>query len=255
MRRFQMLQVGQCLPGFEEPTARAPWPVWKNSSKAKVRPPEPPAKSLAVRAYYQLEALDERTRLPGHANGVVGRMGLAVARALAFRLMNYDTGELDPSYDTIARKGSISRSSAAEGLRNLKAVGYLSWIRRCSEDRDEDGRFTLRQDTNLYRLHPPSEWNHPLPPEAPPPEAGTWGDHPPMQRGTVEAGTYDHEYELMEMEADKGNGCSQDLARLMRDRMAEAKAENQAFPRSPATGLNQSGVKNITVDAGRNRSG
>jgi hypothetical protein len=37
------------------------------------------------------------------------------------------------------------------------------------------------QETNAYASLPPSQWRgYYEPPEAPPPQPGTWGDHPPI---------------------------------------------------------------------------
>ena len=78
-----------------------------------------------------------------------------------------------------AEPASASAASAG-GLVKLKAAGVLNWLRRCVEDWI-DGRFTLRQETNAYAVLPCSQWRgYSAPPPAPPPDRGTWGDHPPL---------------------------------------------------------------------------
>ncbi|MBK8177236.1 MAG: hypothetical protein IPK66_18860 [Rhodospirillales bacterium] len=42
----------------------------------------------------------------------------------------------------------------------------------------ENGRYTLRQDTNAYAVLPAECWDQTAAP--PQPEAGTWGDQPPL---------------------------------------------------------------------------
>ena len=70
--------------------------------------------------------------------------------------------------------------SVARGLQKLKAAGVLNWIRRCVEN-IQDGRFTLAQETNAYAVLPATQWRgYQAPPPAPPPDRGTWGDHPPL---------------------------------------------------------------------------
>jgi hypothetical protein len=54
--------------------------------------------------------------------------------------------EQDPA--DAARAACISVRSVARGLRKLKAAGVLNWQRRCSEGRDQAGRWRLEQDTN-----------------------------------------------------------------------------------------------------------
>ena len=41
---------------------------------------------------------------------------------------------------------------------------------RCEEDRDEEGRFRLRQRTNAYGLQPPGQWKGYREADPPPPD-------------------------------------------------------------------------------------
>jgi hypothetical protein len=169
--------ISATLPGLQGPKTYAPSPVWSGSTTLPVKFLKL-SKAEANRLYYQAEALDAQTRPPGHQDGAIGRNGLAILRALLFRCLGRDTGRLDPSYDTIARLARISRSSVARGLKALRAAGVIHWQRR-SRDRVEDGRFILEQDTNAYAVLPSSMWRgFRARPAAPPPEPGTWGDHP-----------------------------------------------------------------------------
>ncbi len=98
--------------------------------------------------------------------------------ALIFGFLDFRTGQLDPGYAALAREACISIRSVARGLQNLKLAGVLNWVRRCAESW-KDGRFALEQETNAYAILPASQWRgYREPPEAPPPQPGTWGDHP-----------------------------------------------------------------------------
>src|SRR5208283_5044657 len=124
-----------------------------------------------------------RTRLPDasrrqfHAHPARPHR-LGGLHALIFDFLDFRTGQLDPAQKTIAQKAGISPRSAARGLANLKLSGVLNWLRRCKES-FTGGRFTLEQETNAYAILPSSQWRgYVEPPEAPPPQSGTWGDHP-----------------------------------------------------------------------------
>ena len=199
-------------------TGRAVWPVWKHSARHQVKPAKPPSRQEAQRLYYRLEAFERQTRAPGRQDGSVTRNGLAIARALLFGFLNYRTGQLDPSYETIAGKACISIRSVARGLRALKAIGFLQWVRRCVEV-NRDGRYSLEQDSNLYVINHASAWQgYTAPPEPPPPDAGTWGDHPCSTRDPLaEARQEPHrETMLRTLEGDPDNRLALALAKLGR---------------------------------------
>jgi hypothetical protein len=138
-------------------------------------------KKAIVNLWHRARDFERQTRQANRQDGALGRNGLAVLHALIFDFLNHVTRRLDPSYAALARAACISMRSAARGLQRLKAAGVLDWLRRCSEGRDELGRFRLEQDTNAYTIMPATQWKgYRAPPEAPPPAPGTWGDHPPL---------------------------------------------------------------------------
>ncbi len=114
--------------------------------------------------------------------GKIGTIALRVLEALIFGFLNHKTGRLDPSYEAIARKINAGRSTVAEALRWLRALGIITWQRRCRKATGKDGRFELHQDSNAYVILPPSQWRgfRPSAPPAPPPEPDTWGATPPL---------------------------------------------------------------------------
>ena len=169
--------VGDLLDGLGVPkfavtgTQRtyAAWPVWKDSTTAKVRF-APLPKKQATKLYHKARQFERQTRQKGKQDGALGRNGLAVLHALIFDFLDYATGQLDPAYANIARKACRSVRSVARGLANLKLAGVLNWLRRAAETRDEQGRFCLEQDTNAYAVLPSSQWLGFIDqPEAPPP--------------------------------------------------------------------------------------
>ena len=97
----------------------------------------------------------------------------------------------------------------------------VNWLRRCKEEYI-DGRFTLKQESNAYAVLPSSQWHgFSEPPPAPPPAAGTWGDHPPMPSALELASTVRREggslsAQIAALEGDEGNPLARALAGLGR---------------------------------------
>jgi hypothetical protein len=212
---------------------RAPWPVWRDSTTAKVKF-MPLAKKQAVKLYHKARAFERQTRQKGKQNGALGRNGLAVLHTLIFDCLDYVTGQLDPAIKTIAHKACISIASVKRGLRDLKHCGVVNWIRRAAETRDEKGRFCLEQDTNAYGILPASQWLGFIDmPEAPPPHPSTWGATPPLPSAVEQAAE-----ELRHgasrtaqaiLEADPGDELAAAFARLQRT-MQEREAREAAKP-------------------------
>lgn len=175
-------------------------PVWKDSARGDVKfLPLGANRKESRRAAREIfdhalrfERQTARTNVDAfgriHRQGVIGRMGLMVLRALLFKFLNHTSGRLDPSWDSIAHEAIVSRSSVYRALVKLKAAGLLSWIRRCSEAM-EDGRYILTQESSAYGISPASCWKgYRPPPEAPPPDPVTWGAAPPLPALAILAG-------------------------------------------------------------------
>ena len=214
--------VGAFFHGMMPPAPKtyAAWPVWRDSTTKEVKF-QPMPKRQAVKLWHDARRFERQTRQPGKQDGAIGRNGLAVLQALLFDFLNYASGALYPSWAAIADKACISPRSVGRGLVKLKAAGVLNWLRRCVEHWI-DGRFTLRQETNAYAVLPCSQWRgYSAPPPAPPPDPGTWGDHPPMGRAIDLAATVAREggdllARLAALESDSGDDLAVALARLGR---------------------------------------
>ena len=156
------------------------FPVWRGSVRAEVRF-TPLPKKAAARLWHRAREWDRATREPGRHGGKVGRIGLLVLHSLIFDFLNHQTGQLDPSYEGIAKKAGVSRASVGRALVRLKALGILNWVRRCVGEL-RAGRFVLAQERNAYAVQGEGQWQGYMPaPDLPAaPEPGTWGEHPPM---------------------------------------------------------------------------
>ena len=202
------------------PPTRSPYRCRRDSTTKRVRF-APMNRQDAARLYQQAERMECATRRPGRQDGAIGRNGLAVLRAFLFGFLNYKTGRCDPGHAALARRAGISERSVRRGLVALKAAGLVNWLRRCIEAVRE-GRFSLEQTTNAYAVLPSSQWfGWKAAPPAPPPEAGTWGDHPPLPDALTaacqdrQAGS-SHSAFVTALEADPGNGLANALASYAR---------------------------------------
>ena len=167
------------LPGFAGPKTYAAWPVWSDSTTKPIRF-QPLSKKAATKLWHRARDFDRQTHEPGKHGGSVGHAALQVLHALIFDFLNYRTGQLDPSYETIARKANVCVRTVASALRRLRDLGILNWVRRCAESW-QDGRFVLEQETNAYGLLPATQWRGYRPPQEPPaPWPDTWGATPPL---------------------------------------------------------------------------
>ena len=202
------------------PKTYAAWPVWHDSTTKEVRF-QPMKKKEAAKLWHKLRKYENQSKQPGHQDGAIGRNGILIMQSLLFDFLNYVSGALYPSYAAIAEKSGVSLSSVYRGLNKLRDAGVINWVRRCKEDYI-DGRFTLRQESNAYAVLPSSQWNgFSEPPPAPPPAAGTWGDHPPLPCGLDLASTVRREggslsAQITALEGDEGNPLARALAGLGR---------------------------------------
>lgn len=156
------------------------WPVHADSARGPVKF-LPMTRKQAFEIWNRAREWERDTREPGHRGGIIGFAAMRVLDAMLWHFLDRKTGQLDPSYEQIARIAAVGRSAVAEALQKLKSLGLINWVRRCSEE-IVSGRFTLKQDTNAYAVLPPSQWLFftPRRTDPPKPEAGTWGDHPPL---------------------------------------------------------------------------
>ena len=173
------------------------------------------SRAVRARRYANAERFDRATKQAGRHGGVIGHTALKVYHTLLFGFFNLKTGQLDPSYDAIAKRANLCRKAVWMALRRLKALGLINWTRRCSDGQDGAGRFVLRQETNAYQVQPEADWRGFVPaPEVPrTPEVGTWGAPAPV----LDA--------LAQYSADRDMGLSQEAAATALARVAASRQE------------------------------
>ena len=175
--------VSACLPfvaDLRNGVTYAPWPVWSGSTTKNARF-VPMSKKAAIRIYHRAVEWNRRGKLAGRHGGLIGSNVLLVLHTLIFDFLNHRTGRLDPSYSALQRTTRLCRQTIASALAILKQLGIINWMRRCCEDRDECGRFALRQETNAYAILPTTQWRgYVSADEAGSPHPATWGACPPL---------------------------------------------------------------------------
>lgn len=164
------------------PILSSPWPCRKGTVDKTLLRFSPISRKDVNRWFYQASRLAAVAAAPGQ-----GRSLLAVFRSL-MEYTDWRTGRLDPSYAAIARKARYARSTVHKALRLLREIGVITWIPCCTRGTGPDGRFELRQETNVYVFLPPSQWKGYEEPTPPAPEPEAWGATPPLP-SSVEAFT------------------------------------------------------------------
>lgn len=120
----------------------------------------------------------------GERSGPLGSVALDVLR-LFVNLIDFRTGRLEPSITTIMDRLGRSRDTIVRALKNLRAHGFLDWLRRYEPTGNEGRGPQVQQASNAYRLSLPEKARQFLGRfgKAPPPPA----DHGQDQQAWSEA--------------------------------------------------------------------
>ncbi|RUV67799.1 helix-turn-helix domain-containing protein [Mesorhizobium sp. M5C.F.Cr.IN.023.01.1.1] len=111
-------------------------------------------------------------RQPGARNGPLGGVAIELLELFA-NLVDFRTGRLDPSIDTLMLKLRRSRDAIVRALKALRAHGFLDWLRRYVPTGNEGRGPQVQQTSNAYRMSLPEKarqllgrWGvAPLPPD------------------------------------------------------------------------------------------
>lgn len=98
------------------------------------------------------ERFERSRRKKGSRNGPLGTIALEVLREL-LRLVDYKSGRLEPALATLMQRCKRSKDAIVRALSNLRAAGFLDWLRRWSPTQDPNQ--PVKQATNAYRLTMP----------------------------------------------------------------------------------------------------
>ncbi|MCB5205406.1 helix-turn-helix domain-containing protein [Neorhizobium sp. T786] len=92
----------------------------------------------------------------GERSGPLGSVALDVLR-LFVNLIDFRTGRLEPSISTIMDRLGRSRDTIVRALKNLRAHGFIDWLRRYEPTGNEGRGPQVQQASNAYRLSLPEK--------------------------------------------------------------------------------------------------
>ncbi len=150
--------LGLVLP---PPAARCPTPVrrrsyfkgrsegriWQATTRKDVQA------ILRAAEIYNEAGLREKK---GERSGPLGSIALDVLR-LFVNLIDFRTGRLEPSITTIMDRLGRSRDTIVRALKNLRAHGFIDWLRRYEPTGNEGRGPQVQQASNAYRLSLPEK--------------------------------------------------------------------------------------------------
>lgn len=171
------------------PPERCPTPVrrhshFKGRSEGRIwRPTTRKDVQAILRAAEQYNEAGLREK-KGERSGPLGSIALDVLRYFV-NLIDFRTGRLEPSISTIMNRLGRSRDTIVRALKNLRAHGFLDWLRRYEPTGKEGRGPQVQQASNAYRLSLPEKARQFLGRfgKAPPPPA----DHGQDQQAWSEA--------------------------------------------------------------------
>ncbi len=143
-----------------KPAGQCEATIWRGTTRRDTR-----QIVLAARRY------EIAMKPPGKRTGPLGAVALEVLELLA-NLVDYRTGRLEPSLDTMMRKLRRSRDAVVRALKALRDHGFVDWLRRFVPTDNEGSKGPqVRQTSNAYRLAMPAKARACL---------GRYGEAPPL---------------------------------------------------------------------------
>ncbi|MEX0409793.1 helix-turn-helix domain-containing protein [Aquibium sp. LZ166] len=93
-------------------------------------------------------------RAAGQRNGPLGSVAIEILELFA-NLVDFRTGRLEPSIETLMRYLKRSRDAIVRALAALRAHGFVDWLRRYVPTGNEGRGPQVQQTSNAYRLFLP----------------------------------------------------------------------------------------------------
>ena len=160
-RREAWRGSGQAGLGLVMPPAeRCPTPVRRHShirGRSEGRIWRPTTRKDVQAILKAAEIYNEAgLRQKGERSGPLGSVALDVLR-LFVNLIDFRTGRLEPSITTIMDRLGRSRDTIVRALKNLRAHGFIDWLRRYEPTGNEGRGPQVQQTSNAYRLSLPEK--------------------------------------------------------------------------------------------------
>ena len=161
-RRDALRGSGQTALGlvFPPPAERCPTPVRRHShirGRSEGRIWRPTTRKDVQAILKAAEIYNEAgLREKGERSGPLGSVALDVLR-LFVNLIDFRTGRLEPAISTIMARLGRSRDTIVRALKNLRAHGFIDWLRRYEPAGNEGRGPQVQQASNAYRLSLPEK--------------------------------------------------------------------------------------------------
>jgi hypothetical protein len=160
-RRAAWRGSGQAALGLvmPPPLARCPTPVRRHShfkGRSEGRIWRPTNRQEVQKVLLAAKRYELAERQKGERTGPLGSVAIEVLEFFV-NLVDFRTGRLEPSLDTIMGKVRRSRDAVVRALKALRAHGFLDWLRRYEPTGREGSGPQVQQASNAYRLSLPEK--------------------------------------------------------------------------------------------------
>jgi len=141
------------------PPERCPTPVRRHShfkGRSEARIWRPTNRQEVQKVLLAAKRYELAERQKGERAGPLGSVAIEVLEFFV-NLVDFRTGRLEPSLDTIMGKVRRSRDAVVRALKALRAHGFLDWLRRYEPTGREGSGPQVQQASNAYRLSLPEK--------------------------------------------------------------------------------------------------
>ena len=148
--------IGLVMP---PPPERCPTPVRRHShfkGRSEARIWRPTNRQEVQKVLLAAKRYELAERQKGERTGPLGSVAIEVLEFFV-NLVDFRTGRLEPSLDTIMGKVRRSRDAVVRALKALRAHGFLDWLRRYEPTGREGSGPQVQQASNAYRLSLPEK--------------------------------------------------------------------------------------------------
>ncbi len=141
------------------PPARCPTPVRRHShfkGRSEGRIWRPTNRQEVQKVLLAAKRYELAERQKGERTGPLGSVAIEVLEFFV-NLVDFHTGRLEPSITTIMDRLGRSRDTIVRALKNLRAHGFIDWLRRYEPTGNEGRGPQVQQTSNAYRLSLPEK--------------------------------------------------------------------------------------------------
>lgn len=141
------------------PVRKCPIPVRRRShfkGRSEVRIWRPTNRQEVQKVLLAAKRYERTERRKGERTGPLGSVAIEILEFFV-NLVDFRTGRLEPSIDTIMSKVRRSRDAVVRALKALRVHGFLDWLRRYEPTGNKGQGPQVKQASNAYRLSLPEK--------------------------------------------------------------------------------------------------